>query len=116
MHSFILLCVVLIKTFGFDIEKNRTEIDKRIEKTNKLYLNISEMINILIVLGELYVIGLYESYRNTDFLYDAIFYPICSSDLLKENTEQKEKDPNLKDISEDFFDGFGYDLINTNSN
>ena len=48
-------------------------------------------------------------------MYDVIFQSVCSSDLMKENSEQKEKNPNLKDISKDFYEGFGYDLINSDS-
>ena len=55
------------------------------------------------------------TYRNKDFLYDVLHQPICSSDLLKENTDEKEKNPNLKNISEGFYEGFGYYLINIDS-
>ena len=113
-HSFNLLCIVLIKTFGFNIEKIKHEIDKRLEKTNELYEIISTITNLLINLGEFYVDYLYEIYRNKDFLYDVLCQEICSSDLHEENTE-KERDPNLEDISKDFYEGFGYDLINSNS-
>ena len=61
-----------------------------------------------------YVDYIYETYKNKDFLYNVLFDHICSSDLHKEKTEKK-RDPNLKDISEDFYEGFGYDLINHNS-
>ena len=115
-HAFNLLCVVLIKTFGFDIEKIKNEIDKRVGKSNELYSKIIAMVNLLIYSGESIVNYLYEEYRNKDFLYDVLFDYICTSDLLKENTEQKEKNPHLKDISEDFYEGFGYDLIRRNSN
>ena len=73
------------------------------------------MIDLLICSGEIFVDHLYETYRNKDFLYDVLLKCICSSDLLKENTEEKEKNPNLKDISKDFYEGFGNDLINRDS-
>ena len=110
-YSFNLLCIILIKRYGFKIERIQHEIDKQIEKTNEIHAKVSAKINLLINLGELYVDSLYETYRNKDFLYDVLHLPICSSDLLKKN----KKNPNLKDISKDFYEGVGYDLINRDS-
>ena len=110
-YSLNLLCIVLIKRFGFNFELVKYEIDKRIEKTNKLYETISTKTNFIINLGKQNVDSLYETYKNKDFLYDVLYHPICTSDLIKEISEKTEKNPNLKIITKDFYEGFGDDLI-----
>ena len=53
---------------------------------------------------------LYESYRNFDFVYNIQFEPVLSSDLEKK-TVNPPKYPNARDITPEFYNGFGHDLL-----
>ncbi|KAK8887833.1 hypothetical protein M9Y10_038890 [Tritrichomonas musculus] len=109
--SKILLCILLVKQFGFNIDIIKEKIEERTEGQKNFSNQIIEQICHLNLFDELTFEIMYESYRNKDFLYSSTFRIIESSDLLK----PKEKDiihkyPNAKDISSLFYEGFGEDL------
>ena len=55
---------------------------------------------------------LYELYREQDFIYDLCCQPVLTSELDKiKFNEVKPKYPNIKDISSEFYEGFGRDLL-----
>ncbi|KAK8837958.1 hypothetical protein M9Y10_035902 [Tritrichomonas musculus] len=104
-HSFILLCLALLLKFEFNVETIKQELSIRND--------ITEMIidKILAVIGQykLYFNELYELYRHKDYLYNITLHPILSSEL--EHIDKKAikpKYPNAKDLSPEFYAGFGY--------
>ena len=109
IHSFILLCLLLIKEFDFNIEKIKQELQKR--KDPDLTESTVDIILYEITLCNLCYKELYESYRYKDYLYNIKCKPILSSEL--EHVNEKSvppKYPNAKDISSEFYKGFGEDL------
>ena len=109
--SKVLLCILLVKQFDFNIDIIKEKIEERTEGQKSFSNQIIERICDLNLFDKLTFEIMYESYRNKDFLYSSTFRIIESSDLLK----PKEKDiihkyPNAKDISSLFYEGFGEDL------
>ena len=111
-HSMILLCLVLIKKFGFNIEiimqniKKQKEID--INLSTKIYLKIEYILSFGIQVFE----SLYSSYKDKDFLYNIELQPILTKYLESSNEDIiQSKFLNAKDISSEFYDGFGRGLL-----
>ncbi|KAK8899089.1 hypothetical protein M9Y10_001389 [Tritrichomonas musculus] len=108
----ILLCLVLIKKFGFNIEiimqniKKQKEID--INLSTKIYLKIEYILSFGIQVFE----SLYSSYKDKDFLYNIELQPILTKYLESSNEDIiQSKFLNAKDISSEFYDGFGRGLL-----
>ncbi|KAK8854151.1 hypothetical protein M9Y10_016708 [Tritrichomonas musculus] len=106
-----LLCILLVKQFGFNIDTIKGKIEERTGEQKSFSNQIIELICDLCLFDKLTFEIMYESYRKKDFLYSSTFKIIKSSDLLK----PKEKDiihkyRNAKDISSLFYEGFGEDL------
>ena len=80
-YSFNLLCIALIKQFGFNIEIIKQEILKIKNVTEDILAEINHHIASISLIGELNFEILYESYRNKDFVYNFLLVPIFSYDL-----------------------------------
>lgn len=108
-HSFVLLCMFLVKIFGFNLEAIKEETMKMNASSDlqsKICQNIVKMkLNDIFVFNELY-----ESYRKKVFLYgignEGIEYSVFS------NSDKKNdlKNSKLRDISSEFYIGFGFDM------
>ncbi|KAK8865464.1 hypothetical protein M9Y10_011012 [Tritrichomonas musculus] len=112
-HSIILLYLLLVKQFGFNIEKIKQEIEKITDETSNLYEKIQN-ICVLNLSDKSKYDYLYELYRNNDFIYNIEFHPIQAFVIRQKKVIIiPSKYPNAKDISSEFYDGFGHDLINS---
>ncbi|KAK8847116.1 hypothetical protein M9Y10_019696 [Tritrichomonas musculus] len=110
-HSFILLCLALLLKFDFNIEAIKQELKHRTDITG---ISIESIIK-GIALSKLIFNELYESYQYKDYLYNIELESIESSKL--EHANEKvvpPKHPNAKDLSSEFYKGFGEDLYDSN--
>lgn len=116
-QSFFLLWIALIKNFGFDSKAILCEFIKLIgNEAEKFFSLIEYAISQAKKMGKPYFDGLYESYRNIDFIYDNKIQPIHSPNPLNINSTNHHKDfvhkyPNARNLSFQFYDGFGKDLL-----
>ncbi|KAK8871784.1 hypothetical protein M9Y10_007525 [Tritrichomonas musculus] len=109
-HSMILLCLLVVKQFGSDIDTIKTKLEKLIKNSDQANLVI-QMIFELNFFDKLFFEMSYEIYRTKEFLYDFQFEEIELSDL--QDHKSNEFNPNYskaKDITSLFYDGFGIDL------
>ena len=118
-HSIVLLSLALLKQFDFNnnINTNINAIKKQISQrveipsdvTNKIYY----IIHTFALYDKLFYEFCYELYRKKDFVYDILRQPVFTSNLDRTNRSDKlPKYPKAKDISSEFYDGFGKDLLN----
>lgn len=89
------------------------EIEKIIEIKSRLKSNIFRIINSFNLFNKLAFNLHYRNFKEIDFLYDIGLEPIISSalEIIKTNSNFT-KYPKMKNISLEFYEGFGYDLIN----
>ena len=110
-HSLFLLCLALLKQFDFNIKTIKQELKKREDITKSLKKEIHKIISMY----NLNFDGEYESYRNKEYLYNIKLEPVELSEI--ENINKKftqPKYPNAKDLSSEFYKGFGEDLYKPN--
>ncbi|KAK8836973.1 hypothetical protein M9Y10_037009 [Tritrichomonas musculus] len=110
-HSKILLCILLIRKFGLNFEEIERTIEKQSDEKRKLSKEVLKIINKLELFEKHIYKYFYESYRNKDFVYGIDCEAILTSDLEKANIKPLPKYPNAKDISSEFYNGFGRDLL-----
>ena len=111
IYSLFLLCLVLIKRFGREIIKFEQEIEKYIGTKTNIKSNIFQIIYSYGLLDKSIFDFFYEKFKKIDFLYDIEFEPIISSGIQNIKTDLNfSKYPNAKNISSEFYDGFGKDL------
>ena len=103
-----LLCLLLIKKFGLNLEKIRKEIDKYSNETHDLYSNVVKIIQYqnLSIFSNFEI--LYQSYIHVNLLYDNLNQFIVSSSLFANENDQIHN--KLENISSYFYEGFGIDL------
>ena len=111
-ESFVLLSLVLIDKFCSDIEQMETELEKRADASNDL---TSKIINYILdhnLFDPKSFDQFYNFYRDRDYLYNILHEPILTSELNKKDREEKEpKYRNMKELSNEFYEGFGHDLM-----
>ena len=103
------LCMAIIKKIGFNI--NIKLIEKELEKytnkyqilSNKIYVNIIKM-NID---NEIIYKKVFNSLNEEYYIYNYLCYPICIKSLYQANNQHTD---NKKNITADFYDGFGRDI------
>ncbi|KAK8850219.1 hypothetical protein M9Y10_018343 [Tritrichomonas musculus] len=112
-HSQILLSLILIKKCGNNISLIKKEIE-RIAKAN----DNSEILIIIDLITKSQLLDrsrfefIYEIYRSMDFLYDIELESINSYELRDMNKRKTfPNNGNLKNISKEFYEGFGNDLL-----
>ncbi|KAK8880547.1 hypothetical protein M9Y10_003227 [Tritrichomonas musculus] len=107
IHSFILLSLALLLHFKFNIEMIKQELRERSDITE----SSTEKILYIINMSQLSFDELYRSYRDKDYLYNIALDPVLSSEV--EHANEKvvpPKYPNAKELSSEFYKGFGEDL------
>ena len=110
-HSFVLLCLAIVKKIGFNLENIKNEIVKR-----GLPLEIYKRICDLDLFDQFVFNNLYDSYREIDFLYNILIEPVLSSDLDKIYSKKEfVKYPNAKNISIEFYNGLGHDIFESSN-
>ena len=108
-YSLNLLCLALVKKYGFNfnkIEDKVKELDKNCPK-NKLSLIINKLYYLRLYNNWEFE-SLYESYREKYFLYNYKHEIISFSDFhTKKDNDNQNKAPNINEI---FYEGFGIEI------
>ncbi|KAK8894562.1 hypothetical protein M9Y10_022997 [Tritrichomonas musculus] len=111
-ESFVLLCLLLIHKFGSDIEQIRAELERREDESNCLFSQVISYIKKHNLFDQKAFDRLYNIYRERDYLYNVVNEPILTSEIRqKDKKTNKPKYPNMKEISQEFYEGFGRDLM-----
>lgn len=107
-QSIELLCLVIIKKIGFDIEKIKQELHENFDIEDKLYNSIYGIIKNKKLLNPYYFEKNFKYYKDTDYTYYYNLKPIKSSEVfnLEENSFFEER----KNISQQFYEGFDLDI------
>lgn len=110
-HSLVLLSLLLIKQFGFDIQTLKNEIEKKL-KGKMIYQKEYFKILLIYKLFDRNVFEkIYEAYRTKDFMYNASVKIIESKYLQEIKADEIiPKYPNAKNITKVFYEGFGDDI------
>ena len=107
IHSTVLLSLVLVKIFSFNIDVIKREIRKIHGFTDILIYQICRNINEYEMLDRNKFEILYEIYKTEYFLYDIELKAISASYFEKMREEKTNpKYPNAKDITNMFYEGF----------
>ena len=107
-ESLILLSLVLVKHFNFDIEAIKQEIKKFSNEKNLLSTGIQRIIFEFGFLNKSIYNYFNNIYKTRDFIYNIQLEAILSSEI--QNLKMKEEipiNPKAKEISSQFYDGFG---------
>ncbi|KAK8891595.1 hypothetical protein M9Y10_028808 [Tritrichomonas musculus] len=111
IHSRILLCIVLIKKVGPDLQKIEREILKYTKRTSDLLSKIRIIIIHHSLLDKERYSILYELYQTKDFLYTIKLDYIESSKLYTlDKHKEIPKYPKAKEINKIFYEGFEFDV------
>lgn len=109
--SYLLLSSFLIKQFGFDTEKIVKIIEKVDGVSNEKVLIVIKIITTMKEKGHSWCDMLYENYRKVDFLYDVNLNEIPSDMEKFDKSKDTSNLLKLKELSNEFYEGFGYDLL-----
>ena len=99
-----LLCLALIKKFGFELATIMNEIDKLGINSNGIKNHIYNIIVKEELMNQIIFKEKWHNYQGVSFLYNALTNIIPTSSLNNSNSSQN---PKLKNISRDFYDGLG---------
>ncbi|KAK8843659.1 hypothetical protein M9Y10_024722 [Tritrichomonas musculus] len=111
-ESIILLCLILIQGYGTNLKRIKNEIKKRANVSNDLLFQIDIIIQIFNLFNKTSYDIIYEKYRERDYLYNVIGKPVLTSSLFQNDKEEyRLKYPNMKELSPEFYEGFGHDLL-----
>ena len=100
-----LLCISLIKKHNFDFEKIQNELTK---KSKNMVIPISNIIFELNLLEKTVFQYFEEEFKTIDFLYNFSYRFVLSKFVL--NQKNIRYDDKLKNINQEFYDGFGNDI------
>lgn len=101
-----LLCVALYKKYRNDIEKGIHELKNRINEKNIIFSRITK---IIYKLNSNIFDEKYEEYKHLDFTFDLDKSVILSKYYYDEKLI-KERRKQIKNISSEFYDGFGVEI------
>ena len=105
----VLLILALLKGFDFNIKTIKQKLEQQKDMPSDVSKKIIQCIKLC---NKFFYEILYELYRNKDFVYNILFMLILTSDLENVNKNGNPKIyPNAKDISSEFYEGFGRDLL-----
>lgn len=107
--AILLLCIALIKKYGTNMQYLILKLKKIIDPASRLHLLIFQLIqkqklNNISIFKEKY-----NHLSKIDYLYDFNSKPIISKELLKNQVFQS-KSSYIKNISFEFYEGFGFDI------
>ncbi|KAK8880692.1 hypothetical protein M9Y10_003377 [Tritrichomonas musculus] len=110
-HSLILLCLALLKKYDLSIERIKQELKQRTDINRSSMEILFKIIYKYMSYFDVY----YESYRYKDYLYNVELEPVKSSKLKRTNKKDfQPKYPKAKELSSEFYKGFGEDLYTFN--
>ncbi|KAK8840879.1 hypothetical protein M9Y10_027709 [Tritrichomonas musculus] len=105
-HLFTILQIALLLRFDFNIEQIKQELVSRKDLTINSIKKLLDQIDRTLLDFDI----LYESYKSKDYLYNFDYEPVLSS----KKGKQKVSPPKYlkaKDLSSEFYKGFGEDLL-----
>lgn len=105
-HSLVLLCLLLVKKFGFNLQKIKEEIDTIADLKENYSSKICSEILFLELNEQSNFDKLYEYYRKIDFIYNVQLEIVLSSEILNLDSYKNNKYPKAKNISSEFYKGF----------
>ncbi|KAK8840052.1 hypothetical protein M9Y10_030985 [Tritrichomonas musculus] len=106
-QSLILLCISLIKKYGYNFDAFAKRLDN-----DSLSLKIIRLIELKRLNNEKNYEQLFKQYRHVDFLYNIIQEYVLSSKISEDNPiENIQNNSKIIDISEMFYEGFGFGRI-----
>ncbi|KAK8881040.1 hypothetical protein M9Y10_003767 [Tritrichomonas musculus] len=108
LHSRILLCLALIKKYGFQIEEIEKHVRELNNKKPKAALPLLFSHLHLFQLNDFFTI-LYESYRDKYFLYNHLLQFVSFSEF-QEQKRINMNHKNIPDINSAFYEGFGIEI------
>ncbi|KAK8835284.1 hypothetical protein M9Y10_016223 [Tritrichomonas musculus] len=109
LPSLELLCISLIKKYDNDIDSIKQKLDEQINNFDKYKTKIYEIIEIFISNKSLYE-SEYLEYKNIDFVYNVLHKCLQSNDITKEKEVSEHNNTKIKDISSEFYEGFGIQI------
>ncbi|KAK8834387.1 hypothetical protein M9Y10_019121 [Tritrichomonas musculus] len=104
--SFELLCISLFKKYDNDIDSIKQKLEEQTNNFNKYKTTIHEIIEIFRS-NKFFYESKYLEYKSIDFLYNALCKCLQTNEITKEKETHEEKNPNIKEISTLFYEGFG---------
>ncbi|KAK8834388.1 hypothetical protein M9Y10_019120 [Tritrichomonas musculus] len=107
--SFELLCISLFKKYDNDIDSIKQKLDEQTNNFDKYKTKIYEIIEIFISNKSLYE-SEYLEYKNIDFVYNVLHKCLQSNDITKEKEVSEHNNTKIKDISSEFYEGFGIQI------
>ncbi|KAK8872157.1 hypothetical protein M9Y10_007919 [Tritrichomonas musculus] len=106
-----LLCLALLKRYGFYLDIIKEEVEERSGSNKELAFKVCKKISDMQLYDEKYFESQYEYYRNIDFLYNHKLKPILSKSINDieyiGNSIQSSKIPK---ISKMFYEGFSFEI------
>ena len=107
--SLILLCLSLIKSYGYSKDKISQRLENVEMESFKLSLLVCQMIDQLKLYEKEAFEKIYEYHRKIDYLYNFRLKPIESKDI-KKVKEKQTKNEKIVNISSIFYEGFEINL------
>lgn len=103
-----LLCIALIKKHKFNFDLIRKELEKQID-CSKVDLYLFIRIIRLIESSDFLFEDIYNKYKDKVYLYDFNREPI-ELNIFNKPKEVDQKNQSKKDITSEFYEGFGNDI------
>lgn len=102
--AIMLLCIILIKKYGFNFDMIEQIIIEKTSESNKIFQN--RIIKQLKLFDEFKLNEQYKLYQSLDFLFgfNSHFRAFASSKIF--NEERKNENKEMKDLTSEFYDGF----------
>lgn len=109
-HSHVLLCIALVKKFGYNLDEIEDYIQKtNSEKSSTNTLQIRErMLSLKLNDNDIFA-NLYETYRDQLYLYDFLYDAVPHSEFIEPKKDSVENSK-AHLISELFLEGFGIEI------
>ncbi|KAK8896769.1 hypothetical protein M9Y10_014686 [Tritrichomonas musculus] len=101
-----LLCIILVKKCGFDLDNIKKELNNQIYQSNNLKSMILEMISSH---GLIKYFSDYYIYKNVDLLYNIYKKPVLYENVMISKPKKQDK-ITKKEITAEFYEGFGIDI------
>ena len=109
--SIVLLCLALVKKFGFDLNNIKIELEKFTGKKSNLLFLVCNMIKDKQLDNRLIFDIQFQRYKKIDFVFNHLKFCFISDILLNQKSDQNHKeDLKKKNLSQAFYEGFGCDL------
>ena len=109
-----MLCLVLVKKYGIEMNTIKEKISKYTEKYEDFISEFKYIIKQNKLDDPFIFNKIFEYQKMIDYLYDFGFHPIESQIITKINDKKQENIPTGENLTQSFYDGFGIDIQNLN--